>query len=83
MDDWRDSAACRGMDTELFFSAAPSSRRRALATCRTCPVAAECLQAALDVERAAWAGAFHGIYGALTARSRHRLARNLNRRTAR
>jgi len=46
---WRDDAACKDMDTNLFFSAGPNGRDGAAyppttrAACARCPVATECL----------------------------------------
>lgn len=50
-DSWRALAACRGMDTDIFY---PEGRGRALRMrediakqiCDECPVATECRQAA-------------------------------------
>lgn len=47
MKDWRDDAACRGMDTRLFFperdGKAAKVAAAAKAVCAGCPVKAECL----------------------------------------
>ena len=46
MDDeslWRDSAACRGTDPELFFPERGSSTREAKEVCRGCVVQQDCL----------------------------------------
>ena len=43
--DWRDAAACRGMDTDRFFDTyenEPSSRAATDAVCRSCPVIRAC-----------------------------------------
>lgn len=60
-DEWRDGAACKGMDPNLFFAehvgAQPS--RQAKAACDRCPVRGECLDWALDnseAERYAFLG---------------------------
>jgi len=46
---WRKHAACRGMDTNLFYPEAGYNghrkQRQAQAVCAQCPVQAECLQA--------------------------------------
>ena len=46
---WRKHAACRGMDTNLFYPEqgynGHAKQRQAQAVCATCPVKAECLQA--------------------------------------
>ena len=68
--DWRDDAACRDADPELFF---PDSRsawgqvKRAKLICRGCPVSATCLSWALDSNQEA------GIWGGLTEDERRRL----------
>jgi hydroxymethylbilane synthase len=51
--DWRDHAACRGMDPELFFPIGTSSASllqidEAKQICRTCPVRRPCLRWALE-----------------------------------
>jgi WhiB family redox-sensing transcriptional regulator len=54
---WQTRAACRGL-THLFYAEDARSLQRAKQICRTCPVAPECLQAAIDnTERyGVWAG---------------------------
>lgn len=42
MSNWRDKAACRDMDTDLFFPSTRVEERLALKTCSTCPVIHEC-----------------------------------------
>lgn len=68
-DGWRVLAACRGMDTELFY---PEGRGRSLRmqeevarqVCAECPVRRECLSAATErPER-------YGIWGGLTESER-------------
>lgn len=71
-DDWRDAAACRGVDPELFFPTATSGpalaeqEAAATAMCRRCPVLARCRE---------WAVAHlaHGIAGGLTEDQRRDL----------
>ncbi len=62
--EWQESAACRGMSSDVFFhppnERAAGRRRRiavAKAVCRICPVVQECLDHALDVVEA------YGIWG--------------------
>jgi WhiB family redox-sensing transcriptional regulator len=45
--DWMTSAACHGLDPELFFSAAARDGRAARAACVRCPVRRPCLAYAL------------------------------------
>lgn len=79
-DDWRESAACRGLNSDLFFPVGTTGPalvqiERAKAICRTCPVVAQCLQAALEH------GEDDGIWGGMTPEERRRL-RQLRRRRA-
>jgi WhiB family redox-sensing transcriptional regulator len=53
--DWRNHAACRSQDPELFFPIGTTDRalaqlQRAKAVCHTCPVQAPCLGWALRSE---------------------------------
>ena len=73
-DSWRwwVSAACRGMDSSLFFSpdgenGLPRRAReeRARAVCRQCPVQNECATFALSTRQQ------HGTWGGLTEQERH------------
>lgn len=82
---WRDRAACRGSDAELFFPAAEEGSPAYLAqvavakaVCASCPVRAECLDEAL-------ARIPDGIAGGLTPAERrhHRLAATTDRPTSR
>jgi WhiB family transcriptional regulator, redox-sensing transcriptional regulator len=77
--DWRDRAACRGADTDLFFPnwAAGSASRdieQAKRTCRGCPVRALCLDWALD------RGVAFGIWGGFTEDERRAMRGTLIRR---
>jgi WhiB family redox-sensing transcriptional regulator len=71
--DWRDQAACRDADPELFFPDDDRSARARVKTakliCRGCPVSATCLSWALA------SGQQAGIWGGLTEDQRHRLHR--------
>jgi WhiB family transcriptional regulator, redox-sensing transcriptional regulator len=50
--DWRELAACRREDPELFYEYVSSiARSRAKAVCLSCPVLAECYAAVMDEER--------------------------------
>lgn len=73
-DDWRQRAACRDQDPELFFPVSetgPGARQaeQARAVCAHCPVRAQCLDYALD------GGLHHGIFGGTTATERAALRR--------
>lgn len=60
---WRDQAACRGLDPELFFPSSGQRIAEPLAVCRTCPVRTDCLEYALEHER-------NGIWGGMAERER-------------
>jgi WhiB family redox-sensing transcriptional regulator len=67
--DWRDRAACRDEDPELFFpvgdgAGAQDQIARAQAVCERCPVRQQCLDFALSTGQDA------GIWGGLTAAQR-------------
>ena len=63
-EGWRDQAACRSVDAELFFPAGSTGAvavnwiQSAKAICRSCPVQDPCLQFALDTNQEAgvWGG---------------------------
>lgn len=71
--DWRDDAACRDADVELFFAHDDASIEAALSFCRTCPVRQECLEYALQ------AGERYGVWGGTTELERRQLARQRRR----
>lgn len=80
--DWRDSAACRDEDPELFFpigNTGPSQvqQEQAKKVCRRCPVAAECLKFAFDTGQDA------GVWGGLTEEERRAENRVATRRFSR
>lgn len=72
INDWRDRAACRDEDPELFFPVSdvgPGARQatEAKAVCGRCPVRRECLDYALDN------GLDYGIFGGTTERERREI----------
>ena len=72
--DWREEAACRDTDPELFFPddgirSARAQVKMAKLICRGCPVSAACLSWALA------SGLEAGVGGGLTDGERHRLHR--------
>ncbi len=74
MSYFRDRAACRDTDPELFFPVGESGpalqqTRTAQAVCAGCPVATNCLQWALEH------GVDHGVFGGVTADERRALRR--------
>jgi hypothetical protein len=67
--DWHDRAACRGLDTDLWFGQAHQIGT-ALKVCAGCPVRAECLHECLTHELPTYR---YGVRGGLTAADRRRL----------
>jgi WhiB family transcriptional regulator, redox-sensing transcriptional regulator len=75
--EWRDRAACRNVDPELFFPltfSGPSQRQteQALAVCTTCSVRSACLDWAIAND------VVHGVWGGLSEDQRvaaHRASR--------
>jgi len=65
---WTEQAVCASVDPELFFPEKGGPTRSAIAVCHGCPVAAQCLQLALD------SNAEHGIWGGLTREHRRRMS---------
>lgn len=69
MNDWRDHAACRDVEPELFYpkaarNGARTMYREPIQVCRTCPVRTECLEWAYTVNDQ-WA-----VLGGLSPRQR-------------
>ncbi|MET7442847.1 WhiB family transcriptional regulator [Streptomyces sp. NPDC004082] len=76
MESWRDAAACRSVDPDLFFpvgSTGPAllQIREAKAVCRSCPVREACLQWALDT------GQTLGVWGGTSENERRALKRRM------
>jgi WhiB family redox-sensing transcriptional regulator len=72
--DWRNYAACREVDPDLFFPLGTSGASvvqidEAKQICRTCPVSAPCLRWALDSGDA-------GVWGGTTEEERRRQRRS-------
>jgi WhiB family transcriptional regulator, redox-sensing transcriptional regulator len=75
---WRDQAACLGLDTELFFPTGATGRaldqlEQAKAVCRSCAVATQCLDWALQTNQDA------GVWGGLSEDERRTLRRSRQR----
>jgi WhiB family redox-sensing transcriptional regulator len=67
---WRDAAACRETDIDFFPSPEDSAGiSRAKAVCAACPVAADCLEYAIETRQ------HEGIWGGHTPKERNRLRR--------
>ena len=71
---WREDAACRGIDTDVFFPATDEEAEEAKAICASCPVREECLEFALQTRQE------DGVWGGLTETERRRLRRRLRER---
>ncbi len=78
---WQDRAACRGIDSLLFFAPDGELRRereireaKAKEVCASCPVQAQCLEYALANSIK------HGIWGGLNEEERARERRRRTRR---
>lgn len=68
---WRADAACRDLDTNLFFpdSDSEAAVAPALAVCAVCPVRDACLEFALSTRQV------DGIWGGATEAERKRIRR--------
>jgi hypothetical protein len=75
-DNWRSRAACRGMDSDLFYVHKESLRppETLLKVCESCPVRAACLLEAL-IHRE------QGVWGGTTEKQRQLLRRHYLRRS--
>ena len=76
--DWVEQAACRGVDTELFFSTSRSQVAKATRICERCLVQTQCLKAADRLEQGLGLKMISGIWGGLTADERIVRRRVLN-----
>ena len=79
-DGWRDEAACRDADPELFFPVGTTGPALAQATvakevCSTCPVAEQCLIFAVTTNQE------FGIWGGLDEEERRDVRRRWRRAT--
>lgn len=79
--DWRNEAACRDEDPELFFPIGDTGPalvqiEDAKRVCRTCVVAADCLEWALETAQEA------GVWGGASEDERRVMRRRLRVRSA-
>lgn len=66
---WRQRAACRGVDPDVFYPATDEEAEEAKAVCAVCSVREACLEYALtNRER-------DGVWGGATERERRRMLR--------
>lgn len=75
---WFGRAVCKGVDPELFFAVipGPDGYVEAKAVCAECPVAADCLEYAIENNE------LYGVFGGLTAHDRKDLIARRNRGAA-
>jgi WhiB family redox-sensing transcriptional regulator len=66
---WRQHAACRGLDPEVFYPATDEDAEEAKAVCAQCPVRQLCLEHALARRER------DGVWGGMTERERRRIVR--------
>ena len=71
--DWRDGAACRGIDAMIFYPASDEEALPAKAICGECPVRETCLEYALHRREPS------GIWGGATEAERRRIIRGRRR----
>ena len=72
MTHWMNDAACRGIDTVLFFAAYTGDHlREAKRVCAACRVAQQCLDWALDTMTNG--NDIDGVYGGTTYTQRKKL----------
>ena len=73
---WRKQAACRGVDTALFYSEVGEMATEAKAVCQGCPVATQCADYAIT------AGIRSGVWGGCTDQELRALRRQRRRGAA-
>ncbi len=66
---WRAKAACRDLDTSLFFPDNDADAAPALEVCASCPVRRACLEFALTTRQ------HDGVWGGTTETERKRIRR--------
>ncbi|MFF8971695.1 WhiB family transcriptional regulator [Streptomyces sp. NPDC014995] len=79
MDDWRQHAACRREDPDLFFPIGTSGpallqTEQAKAVCRRCPVREPCLEWAMETDQTL------GVWGGTSETERRALKRRIKAR---
>ncbi len=70
---WRQHAACRGLDPEIFYPASDEEAAVAKAVCGQCAVASTCLEYALGSRER------DGVWGGATEKERRRIIRQRRR----
>ena len=70
---WRDKAACRGSDPDIFYPVNEDDADEAIAICMACPVREPCLEYALVARER------YGVWGGTTEKDRRRIWRKRRR----
>jgi WhiB family redox-sensing transcriptional regulator len=70
---WRQNAACRGLDPEIFYPADDEEAAAAKAVCAECHVREICLEHALGSRER------DGVWGGATEKERRRIIRQRRR----
>jgi WhiB family redox-sensing transcriptional regulator len=70
---WRQRAACRGVDPDIFYPVTDEDAEEAKAICAQCPVQHACLEWALSTRER------EGVWGGATERERRRIIRRRRR----
>ena len=70
---WRQHAACRGLDPEIFYPATDEEAGAAKAVCGQCAVRETCLEHALGSRER------DGVWGGATEKERRRIIRQRRR----
>jgi WhiB family redox-sensing transcriptional regulator len=73
MPVWRQKAACRGVDPDIFYPVSDEEAEDAKAICRTCSAQELCLEWALTNREK------EGVWGGATERERRRIIRRRRR----
>lgn len=73
LPEWMFQSLCSQTDPEAWFPEKGGSTREAKSICARCPVAAECLDYALEHD------IHHGIWGGLSERERRKVAKALGK----
>ncbi len=68
-ESWRQAAACRDSEVDMFFPASEDDAEPAKAICAQCPVRYECLDWAIRTRQD------YGVWGGLTESERRQLRR--------
>jgi len=68
-NNWRQRAACRGVDPGIFYPVSDDDTEEAKAICSSCTVRQSCLEYALSARER------EGVWGGLSERERRRIVR--------